>query len=107
MSDTTEEFLEGAHSLSHARAHKLHNLRAQSGYPLQYGIGAFGSPYGAVTGVQVAGSTAGATTGDGDNDSDDHLSPDQFGNVSAQPDNDGDAAPAGAGGSGTSGGSST
>lgn len=99
MSDTHDEFLEGAHALSH-RSHKMHNLRAASGYPVQYGIGAYGSPIGSVTGVQVAG---GPTVGDGDNDADDHLSPDQFGNVSGATDTDGDAASAGAGGSGTSG----
>lgn len=96
MSDTHDDFLEGMHAMSH-RSHKVHNLRAASGYPLQYGIGAYGSPTGAVTGVQVP----------GDNDSDDKLSPDQFGNVSGTPDADGDydgtTASAGAGGSGTSG----
>lgn len=100
MSDSADDFWEGAHHALGHRAHKVHNLRAASGYPLQYGLGAYGSPIGAVTGVQVPG---GQLVGDGDNDADDHLSPDQFGNVSGAADTDGDATSASAGGSGASG----
>lgn len=88
----TDEFAEGAHALT-ARRHKQLHLRVASGYPVYGGVGAYGSPLGAVTGVQTGQTQTDTGTGTGT----DAMSSDQFGGMSTGSD-------ASAGDSGGSGG---
>lgn len=100
---STDEFAHGALELSEHRKHML-SLRAGAGMPVggpSYGLSAYGSPIGSVTGVQQPGAPTqptppAGTTGDSGTSGTDTISPDQFGGLSSAADAGDSSAPAGA-----------